>query len=117
MSRKNVITAYKILDAESLAANFESNVTNIEYLDNVGIQIVTDSVTDNTGQFSIQVSNDNVTFEDITVTPTISALADTDTQIFVNLNQLPFSYVRIKFAAAGGTPDGTATAFLTAKEL
>lgn len=115
--RKNVITPYKLLDNQSLAADFESPKVNIQYLDNVAIQMITDSVSDNTGQLSIQVSNDEVNWQDLDLDPAIPALADADAQVFVNMSQLAFAWIRVKFVAAGGTPDGTVDAIITAKEL
>ena len=115
--RKNVIVPYKISDNQSLAANFSSKTTNIQWLDNVAIQISTSGVADNTGQFSIQVSNDEVVWQAVAVSPEIPALNDTNTDIFVNLSQVAFAFIRVRFVAAGGTPDGTCTAILTAKEL
>lgn len=117
MGRKNVILPHLLADDQSLASNFNSTAVNVQYLDNVGIQIVTSSVTDNTGQFSVEVSNDNVTYEAVTVSPAISALSNADTNIFININQIPFTWIRVAFVAAGGTPDGTCDIHVTAKEL
>ena len=117
MSRKNVIAPYKIADNQSLATSFETPPTNIQFLDNVALQVSTSGVTDNTGQFSIQVSNDGQTWQDIDLDPAIDPLADDNANIFVNMSQLAFAQIRLKFVAAGGTPDGTVTAIITAKEL
>lgn len=104
-------------DEQSLAASFETSATNINWLDNVAIQIKVRNVTDNTGQFSIEVSNDKDVWQAVDLDPVIPVLADADADIFVNMSQLAWAWVRVKFVAAGGTPDGDVTITLTAKEL
>ena len=118
MGRKNVIVPFKVFEDLDLSQTYtQSEPTNIQYLDNIGIQIVTDGVTDNTGQFSVEVSIDKVAWQALELDPAIAPLNDDDAQIFLNLNQIPFVWLRLTFEPDGGTPDGTATAHLTAKML
>lgn len=114
--RKNVLLPYKFLDAQSLASSFNSEVITIQYLDNVGITLACSGVTDNTGEFFVECSIDGETWIDIEVSPQI-LLDDADDNILINLNNLPFSKVRLTFAPAGGTPNGVVTGYITAKEL
>lgn len=115
--RKNAITAHLLTDNQSLATDFQSEIVNISYLDNVGVQIVTSSITDNLGEFSIQASINGVNWETLTLSPVIPSLADADTTILANLNQLPFKQFRVSFEAAGTTPDGTCSIWISAKEI
>lgn len=116
-ARKNVISPYKLLDSQSLASSFQSDPVDIGWQDNVGVSIVTSGITDNTGQFSVEVTIDGVNWEPIVFSPVIPALSDSDTQIFCNANQLPFKKFRINFQAAGGTPDGTCDVWIMTKEV
>lgn len=121
--RKNVILPFKMLDAQTLDSSFNTDPTNIQYLDNVSLQISV-TTTANTGQFAIEVSNDpqnerdpsTATWDELDLDPPIAALADADTTISIDMNQLGFTYIRLKFTLGTGT-NGTATAYLTAKEL
>lgn len=116
MGRKSVILPYAIMQAVDLTADAASQVVNIQYLDNIGITIQTDGITDNDGQFKIQISNDQILWQDVILDPAIPALADSDAQFAIALSNMPFAYLRVFFEAATGT-DGTATAILTAKAL
>lgn len=115
MSRKIFAGPFKALDAESLAADFQSGATDLNYIDNVGITISTSGVTDNTGTFTIEIRNgENDSWQTLSLdTPMV--LSNADASFNVSLNQVPFSQIRIAFAAAGGTPDGTATAWIVGK--
>lgn len=115
--RKNIITPHKLLDAQSLATSFQSEEVDIGWQDNVGIQIVTSGITDNSGQFAVEVTIDGTVWEAIDFSPSIPALSDVNTQIFCNANQLPFKKFRISFTAAGGTPDGTCDAWIMSKAV
>lgn len=114
MGRKEVLSGYKLSSAQSLAANFTSNAITVYNLDNVGFNISTSSVTDNTGTFGVQhriIKNTQdpgqfSDWADLTLSPT-AILANADATLLINLNQLPPGQVRVKFTAAGGTPNGT----------
>lgn len=90
---------------------------DIGWQDNVGVQINTNGVTDNSGQFSIQVTIDGKSWEPVVLSPPIPSLSDADAQIFCNLNQLPFKKLRVAFSAAGGSPDGACSVWIMAKAV
>lgn len=113
--RKNVILPHKIVDAQPLSASFKSVPINVQYLDNIGLMLKV-TTTANTGVFEIEASIDGVTYDVLTLTPAISPLAGVNDIITINLNQVPFSYIRISFTLGTGT-NGSVDAFLTAKEL
>ena len=113
--RKNVILPYKLLDAQALSGSFNSKAVNVQYQDNIGIQIIA-TTTANTGLFSIEASIDGLTWDKIILQPPIAALAGANAVFTVNLNQIPFSQIRIHFEIGVGT-SGTATAYITTKEI
>lgn len=114
MSRKDILTGYKLVDSQSLASSFNSNPITMGTKDNVAINISATSVTDNTGVFSIQhriLKSENVLgdFSDwntltLDMPPT---LANASAVLGVYLNQVPPGQLRVVFTAAGGTPDGS----------
>lgn len=116
MARKNTLP-YRVAHNQSLAANFTCSPTLIRYLDNISYQInVTTS--NSTGTFVVQGSLDYTVDEpggtvtnpgnwiDLTLgggTILVSAASD---QILIDLNQLPFNAVRLKYTS---TVPGTGT--------
>lgn len=115
MSRKIFMKPFALLDGQSLAADFQSEVVDIPYIDHVGITIVTSNVTDNTGTFTIEVRNgERDTWQTLTL-DTPMALSNDDASYNLSFAQIPFSQMRIKFVAAGTTPDGTVTAYVAGK--
>lgn len=129
MARKNIVTK-KISAAQSLAANFTSEPTVIQFLDNVSYQINI-TTTNSTGSFVVQASLDyepagavdpmsgvpnSGNWVDLVLsggTPTAAAANDS---ILIDLNQLPFKAVRLKYTSTiAGT--GTADVYVAAKQL
>lgn len=111
MGRKTALPGYKLATAESLAADFETAAVTVLTMDNVGINIATSGVTDNTGTFAVEhrIYKDEQNYSawaELTLSPAPS-LASADDVLFINLNQLPPGQIRVTFTAAGGTPDGT----------
>ena len=110
-----VTKPFKILDAQALSASFQSASMQTGWVDNIGIQLnVTTSA--NTGQFAIQGSNDNTNWANVTVSPSIPALAGANTVILVNINQWPFEYIRIGFTL-GTRTNGSVTAWVKEKSI
>lgn len=123
MARKNVATPFRTLSAQSLAADFETSPMNVEYLDNVGILIDATAITDNLGTFSVWVrfvpaegrgapSN----WAELTL-DSVPTLTNTDETLFINLNQVDFTEVKLVFSAAGATPDGVADIWISARQV
>jgi hypothetical protein len=121
MSRKSVKTR-RIYENQSLAASFNSDWINITQLDNVGVNLACNSVTDNTGTFAIEVRlkqpDPELFSEGSTLTlSSVPTLANAAANFFINLNQLPADQFRVVFTAAGGTPDGTLEMFVHSKTM
>jgi hypothetical protein len=123
MARKNITPPFRLTTARSLATQFFTSATNVDYLDNCGIIIDATGVTDNTGEFTVQVrfkdvKNPNIvsSWGELTLdTPVV--LADADGVLVINLNQIPFSEFRIAFTPAGGVPDGIATIWIGNRQV
>lgn len=115
MSRKNT-HLFKFWNEQSLTDDAFSTPTNILNVDNIGLQLIV-TTTANNGLFTVQVSNDNVNWSDITLNPSIDALASSNIPITVNLNQLPFAWLRVKFAKGSTHTNGTVTGYLSLKMI
>lgn len=121
MARKNIARAFRTKRAQSLAASFQTSPINVDYLDNVVFTVETASVTDNTGTFGVEarLKGDNNEASawfplELSLVPT---LANANDKIVIKLDNVPFSEVRLTFAAAGATPDGTCDVWVEAKQL
>lgn len=120
--RKNNLQSYQIITAGDMSADITSAVTNIQTLDNIGIQL--NWTGSPVGVFEVQVSIDyaqdnfgNVinaghwTPIDFQVGP-----STTDgSPIYLDLNQLSAPWIRTFYDRTSGT--GTLSAYITAKMI
>lgn len=124
--RKNIVQ-YQVADDQSMSSSFTSDPTVIKYLDNCSYQInITTS--DSAGTFVVQASNDYVSADptngssnpgnwvDIPLEGGTPYAAAANDSILIDLNQLPFNAVRVKYTSSvAGT--GTCDIVLMAKQL
>jgi len=134
MSKKNNILAYTIISGASMhdAATITSTVTNIQYLDDVGIQF--DWTSSPTGTFQVEVSanyaadiNGNVTnagtWTPLTFTywngsanvTATSIPTSVGSPIYLDLALLSAPWIRAQYTNSAST--GTLTAVITAKAV
>lgn len=99
--------------AVSGTATVNSEVFNISNLDNVGIQI--NFVGTMTGTLTVNCSIDNANFIALTFSPALSQPAGSNLSYLINLNQVPYPYVRLSYTNATGS--GTLDVYLSAKDL
>lgn len=111
--RKNVLKIFKVLENEQLNTSVVGPVTDITYLDNVGFQFnVTTS--DAYGTFGVEASIDGNQWQALTISPTPSISGSNDV-VLINLNQLPFPYVRPIYTSLSG--DGYCDGYISAKMI
>lgn len=111
--RKNVLPIYKIFDEVSLAGNLTSSTSNIEFLDNVCIQLIW-TTSDAVGVFYVEVSMDGEHWTPIDLSPS-PAVAGTSNHCLLDLVLLAAPKIRVRYAATSGT--GTLTGFISAKMI
>lgn len=127
---KNTLLSYEILTGANAAGNLVSAVTNIQRLDNVGIQVHVASGTP-TGTVQVQISADyeqdtegnvlvvgnwiNLKQPDNTTLVAQVITAGSPAQTYFDLTQLSCPWIRITYTASSGS--GTLNAFITAKAL
>lgn len=123
MSRKNVLLPHEIIPAgTSAATDVTSDVTNIQYLDNIGLQVDLASA-DLVGTLKVEVSANyqrdaqgNVLNAGTWITQTSQAIAaGQPASTYFDLNQLSAPWVRLVWDRDSGT--GTIAAVITGKML
>ena len=106
-----------------MSGNITSDPTNIQFLDNVSMQLNFTGTP--TGTFTVQGSLDYQqtspfakaaigNWIDITL-PTTPAAAGSANQILIDMNQLSFPWIRVKYTASSGS--GTLNAYISAKAV
>ena len=120
MGRKNTLR-YTIFENKSAASSFDnkSAATDVQYLDNMGIQVTwTGSPV---GILKVLVSNDVanptdgipvVNWSELDFGTTI-AIDGSNTDLIINMNQLPFKWIALEYVRTSGT--GSITAQFTSK--
>lgn len=115
--------SYQIITSGNMAASITSAAQEIQYQDNIGIQLNWSGAP--VGTFSVQISMDHK--EDIEgnivtagnwitlpLSPAITASGTPDTA-YIDLNQQSAPYVRVVYTRTSGT--GTLNAFVTGKAI
>lgn len=119
--RKSNLRLYQNITAASMAGNVTSAVTNIQMLDNIGVQLNFTGTP--SGTFEVQVSADhaqdmfgNVTnagnWIPLTLTPSPTASGAAG-QIYIDIQETSAPWLRIVYTRTGGT--GTLDGYITAK--
>lgn len=121
--KRNSLLKYQTISSGDMSGNLTSAVTQIEYLDNIGIQLNFTGTP--TGTFSVQVSIDyaqdslgNVTNIGNWIAVTLSAAATASgsaNQIYIDLNELSAPWIRCIYTRTSGS--GTLNAFICGKML
>lgn len=109
--RKNVLTPAQVITSGDMSGNItQSPGTNIQYLDNISVQLTWSGTP--TGTFAIQGSLDKVNWIALSLSPTPGA-AGAAGSILLDLNQLSFPWIRITYTASSGS--GTLSAWISGK--
>lgn len=128
MSAKRQLSPHPLIAAQSLAASFNSPAQQIEYTDNIGIEVDVTGASGLSGTFTIQVSASYsqdafgnvlnagtwIALMNPSGTP-VQATVVGNGSVYFDLNQLSAPWVRVAYTASAGT--GTATILTTAKGL
>jgi hypothetical protein len=117
MADKRFLPRFHLINATSMGASVTSAATRIEYIDNIGYEVLWSAGTSPVGTITIQVSNDHDetdngvvltvgNWQDVGVVdsagvaPTISGASGDH---FISLNQLPWKWVRLVYNRTSGT--------------
>lgn len=117
---KKVLKKALVVSAGDMSGNLTSNVVDIEFLDNIGIQLNFTGTP--TGTFGVQISMDynpqtgSGFWIDLTLPTTPAAVAaGAANQIYIDLIQLTAPYIRCKYTATSGA--GSLDAYINGKEI
>jgi len=110
---KRTLKPFLLFNAVDLSVNQLSVLTTVNWLDNVGI-IVTWSGTTPVGVFTVECSNDGVVWSTLNFGSVIQISGNTG-DANINMNQLPFDNIRVRYTATSGT--GTLSASLSIKQV
>lgn len=123
--RKDALGKFQIVTAgDQSLATVTSLITNISYMDNVGIQVNIATGTAS-GTFDVQVSADHVEVNQVVTVAgnwvslgtiyTATVTAGNPSNIYFDLNQLSAPYVRLLWTKTSGT--GTFNAYIVGKMI
>lgn len=115
MGMKKILIPYTLFNAAVMTGTttLTSPSTDVRNLDNIGLDIAWIGTA--VGTLSIQGSNDNITFRDLTFNPAITQPNNNAGGYLVSLNQFPWFFIRVKYVNASST--GTLTVNLVGKDL
>ncbi len=121
MGNKRVIPAtvggvgLKIMNAVAVSSTtvYHSTVFNAAFLDNIGLQVK--FIGSMVGTLIVEGSTDNSEFDALTFNPVLTQPSGSNLSYLINLNQVPFPYVRVTYTNASAS--GTLTVTLSAKDL
>lgn len=122
--RKNALIKYQtITNGDMSQASITSTVTNLQFLDNVCVQLNFTGTP--TGTFEVQVSLDHAQDQNgnvsvagnwtaLTLSPSPAATGSAST-IFIDMNQLSAPWIRVVYTRTSGS--GTLNAYIGAKMI
>lgn len=121
--QKNILKPYHTLVDVAMSSDIISTPTNIQWLDNVGVQLMFTGTP--TGNFFIDLSLDynppgnSQPFNAGTWTAIAftgqPAASGVDGDIYLDLNQMSSPYLRVRYVRASGT--GVLNGYVTSKEV
>ena len=117
MGVKKVLPSFNLFTATTGIMTGTSTIvsaaTNIQNLDNVGIQVSWTGTP--VGVVSVLCSVDGVSYYALTFSPALAAPAGSATGMLVSLNQVPFNFVKVSYTNTSST--GVLSAFITGKDI
>jgi hypothetical protein len=90
-----------------------SQIIDLSKMDNIGLEVTYSGTP--TGVFEVDVSNSGINFYALTFSPVLTQPAGAAGGYAIDLNQLPFKYLMLKYTNASGT--GTLTVYGQNKDL
>ena len=111
MGSKRTLDYSELVVDGDMSSDITSDSTNIMHTDRVGYQLVWTGTPN--GVFTVEVSNDEVTWAELTLSTAITAAGSAD-NAFIDC-ETAAKYIRCKYTASSST--GTLQAHITAKSI
>ncbi len=106
------VTNLRALVSGTMGASITGPTTQIDKLDNICYQVSWTS-SNAVGVISVQGSIDGTNFVDLTFTPALTQPNSDDGSYLINLADVPFPLIRVKYTRTSGT--GNMKVYLSAK--
>ncbi len=90
-----------------------SPIQNIQNFDNIGLQVEWTSTA--IGTISVQCSVDGTVFDALTFDPLLTQPAGASGHYLIDLNQVPFPYLQVKYVNASST--GVLNVYMFSKDV
>ncbi len=115
MGSKKTLPTFFPFQAQAVTGtnNYPSPSTFIANLDNIGAQVIFTGTM--TGTLVVEVSNDNTNFDSLTFDPVLDQPSGSALHFGIDLNQLPWPYLRFSYLNASGS--GVLTVSIFGKDL
>lgn len=114
MARKNIVPSFKMIDAASVASNLTSAIVNVQNMDKAAIHVEWAGASP-VGALTVEARNGaEDTWYELAFGSAISISGNTGDHQIV-FNELPFTDIRLQYAATSGT--GTLDATITLKQV
>lgn len=94
-------------------ATIYSQIIDLSKMDNIGLEVTWTGTP--TGTITVNVSNSGVNFYALTFDPALAQPAGSGSGYAIDLNQVPFKYMMLKYINASGT--GVLTVYGQSKDL
>jgi hypothetical protein len=114
MSRKTTLLPHLLSGLGTMSATLTSEPVNIDYTDNVGLQVKI-TTSNAVGVVTVEASINGVDFVALTLVPALPAVASASQSYLISLNQIPYHQIRVKYARTSGT--GTLAVTVEAKSV
>ena len=111
MSTKRVLDFASLVVDGDMSGDVTSDATNILHLDRIGYQVAWTGTP--VGTFSVEVSNDSVTWAAVVLSPAVAAAGSAD-NAFIDVESAA-KFMRIKYTAGSST--GTLNIHITGKSI
>lgn len=82
-------------------ATIYSQIIDISKMDNIGLEVTWTGTP--TGTFTVNVSNSGISFYALTFSPALAQPAGSASGYAIDLNQIPFKYIMLKYINASGS--------------
>lgn len=96
---KKTINGFQLLDNIPAGQDVASRPINIQYMDNVGMRVAWQDLAFASISISIQGSNDSENWTDLSFAPALTVPGATPGDYLINMNQVPYGYLRLRFLA------------------
>lgn len=106
------VSPFVLLAAGDMSGNITSNVVAVQTMDNIGVEFVWTGTP--TGTINVDISNDKVTWQAITLSPGITPAGGAQ-NAYLEYNQISAPFFRCRYTRSSGT--GTLAISVTEKGI